>query len=153
MFLGSLQPPLGSQPTSPPNKKKHLRFRESKRQEKREQYALENTKAITRTVNLTEEQRAAVIQKFADSYVETDEFEEFISYGEPIDMTAINNVETPATVVITESRIEMPVFSRRDNWLEEILTEDQLASYVEFQQKQWELETLLTEEMGAVEKE
>ncbi|MFM7182687.1 MAG: hypothetical protein ACKO2G_14645 [Verrucomicrobiales bacterium] len=104
-------------------------------------------------MNLTEEQRAAVIQKFADSYVETDEFEEFISYGEPIDMTAINNVETPATVVITESRIEMPVFSRRDNWLEEILTEDQLASYVEFQQKQWELETLLTEEMGAVEKE
>lgn len=38
------------------------------------------------------------------------EFEGFINYGSPIDTKGIEVFGTPSTVVLTESRIEEPVF-------------------------------------------
>ena len=140
---------------SPEQKAAHRRYRESKRRAETERQALEETNEIARAMELTEEQRAALIQKFADTHISIDEFTEFIHYGEPIDTKATAADGTPTTVVITESRIEMPVFSHphRQPWLAEILTEDQLATYREFQAQQRELERLMQEEMRATEDE
>ena len=42
---------------------------------------------------------------------EDDAFEGFFNYGSPIDWSNIDEKGEPVKIVITESRIEMPVFS------------------------------------------
>lgn len=120
--------------------------------EEAEQHALTETNGIARAIQLTEEQRAALMRKFAETHISIGEFSDFIHFGEPIDMLA-TSFDGPTTVVITESRIEMPVFSDRRTWLSDILSEDQLATYREFQAQQRELERLMQEEMRAPEEE
>ena len=41
------------------------------------------------------------------------DFEGFINYGSPIQTTATDNLGVTTTIVLTESRIEQPVFSTR----------------------------------------
>lgn len=42
------------------------------------------------------------------------EFDEFIHYGVPIDVSAVSELGTPTTIVLTESNIETPVFSAEE---------------------------------------
>lgn len=113
-----------------------------------ERYAGEKLGEISRVIDLTEEQREALRLRLlleAPSGPTNVEFEDFIHYGEPIEAAPAGGV--PTNVVITESRIEMPVFSRRDPWLSEILAADQLAAYRAYESKRRELESLWEEEM------
>lgn len=136
-----------------PQREQLARYRESRRRAETELHALAETNDIARVIELTEEQRSALIQKFADRHISIDEFDEFIHYGEPIDTKATAADGTPTTVFITESRIEMPVFAYRNSWLADILSEDQLANFRMFQAKQRELEKLKEDEMRATEEE
>jgi hypothetical protein len=121
--------------------------------EEADRHALTEANGIARMVELTEEQRAALLRKFAESHIPMEfvDFSDFLTYGEPIAAEATDSAGAPTNVVITESRIEMPVFTGRQPWLSEILTEDQLATYREFQEKQRELERLKEEEMRGME--
>ena len=123
--------------------------------EEADRHALAETSMIARVVELTEEQRAALQRKFAESYIpiELPDCVEFLTYGEPINVEATDSADAPTNVVITESRIEMPVFTGRQPWLSEILTAGQLATYRAFQEKQRELERLNGEEMRVAEEE
>ena len=57
-----------------------------------------------------EENSAVIDFKFVPEIVE---FDGFINYGSPISTAGIDSEGNPVTVVITENRIEMPVFSTR----------------------------------------
>ncbi|RBP45119.1 hypothetical protein DES53_103116 [Roseimicrobium gellanilyticum] len=58
----------------------------------------------------------AVYRKVQANRAMLDEFEGFINYGTPIQVTDPSVLGTPANLVITESRVERPVFSTRTNW-------------------------------------
>ncbi len=56
-------------------------------------------------------------EKIAVDHLEPEliEFEGFINYGTPIEVQAVNDLGLPEGIVITDSRIEMPVFTARSN--------------------------------------
>lgn len=56
---------------------------------------------------------AAVVRKVQANRVSIAEFEGFINYGSPIKAVSPELLGTPTTLVLTESRIEQPVFSTR----------------------------------------
>lgn len=60
--------------------------------------------------NIGEDDSAVIDFKFIPEIVE---FDGFINYGSPISTAGIDSNGNPTTVVITENRIEMPVFSTR----------------------------------------
>lgn len=120
-----------------------------------ERNAITKTNEIASVIELTVDQRTALIQKFTENHVSfsfdaVEVFPDFISYGEPIAQAATTS-DVPKTLVITESRIELPVFTKRSPWLSDILTKDQLATYADFQAKRRELQMLKDEEMRSLE--
>ncbi len=116
----------------------YARYQQSTQKDEAEASALKEVHELAQVVELSEEQRDAIFQNKFEFYQMWAGFDSLVFTG-PI----INHRADP--VVITESRIEMPVFSTR-RISDGLLTEEQAHAFGEFKRKERELEELKARE-------
>ena len=79
----------------------------------REAGDLEESRAFLNTVLRRDSKNERATSELALSTVTITGFEGFLGYGSPIENMVENELGDPVTITITESRIEMPVFTAR----------------------------------------